>query len=149
MKARLYDELSFFGGAGGSLPAQRAYRAASGLPTSAKTVHWTVFFRKSMICSLLVRLPNINKKIKARHKDELLFLVEPGGVEPPSKNLFLPASPSAVSCLNFPYIPDKKQTDILGSSYFMTAARTSYCSHLPLNDALAKSRYSLVGRPPN
>jgi len=76
-------------------------------------------------------------------------MVEAGGVEPPSKNLFLSASPSADYCLKFPHITDKNQTVKFSSSYFMTATGTSRCSHLPLDDALPKSRYSLVGRPPN
>ena len=103
----------------------------------------------SSICSLLVRLPITQKQQRPTLKVSLYYLVEAGGVEPPSKNLFLSASPSADYCLSFPYITDKNQTVILGSSYFMTVAGTSHCSHLPLNDALPKPRYSLVGRPPN
>lgn len=76
-------------------------------------------------------------------------VVEPGGVEPPSKNLFLSASPSAEDCLNFPHKTDNNQTVILGSSNFMTIVGTDDCSRSPLIDALAKPRYSLFGRPPN
>ena len=36
----------------------RAYRLTSLVATSAKTVHRTVFFRKSKICSFLVRIPS-------------------------------------------------------------------------------------------
>ena len=67
-------------------------------------------------------------------------MVEPGGVEPPSKNPFLSASPSADSCLKFPNVTDKYQTVKSGSSYFMTTTGTNCCSRSPLNDALAKSR---------
>ena len=76
-------------------------------------------------------------------------MVEAGRVELPSKNLFLLASPSADYCFCFPHIADKNQTVILGSSYFMIIGGTTNYSRSPLNDALAKLRYSLVGRPPN
>ena len=76
-------------------------------------------------------------------------LVESGGIEPPSKNLFLSASPSADVCLSFPYMTDKNQTVIFGSPCIMTVGGTHGCSRSPLNDALTKPRYSLVGRPPN
>ena len=44
-KFDLSKQVKFFGWGIGIFPAQRAYRAASGLPTSAKTVRRTVFFR--------------------------------------------------------------------------------------------------------
>ena len=104
-----------------------------------------------MICTAL-RVPMIYQACgldKKRQVETCRFLVDPAGIEPASKNLFLSASPSADACLSFPHITDKNQTVIIGSSYFMTAAGTSHRSHLPLNDALPKPRCSLVERPPN
>ena len=74
-----------------------------------------------------------------------LPLVDPAGIEPASKNLFLSASPSADNCLCFPYMTDKYQTVILGSSCFMTIGGTPDCSRSPLNDALRKAAV-LFGR---
>jgi hypothetical protein len=55
------------------------------LPPSAKTVHRTVFFRKPLPFSLLVRIPFHYKKNKTIPKDGFVFLAESKGFEPSNR----------------------------------------------------------------
>ena len=57
----------------GGFPVQRTYRAASGFPTSAKTVHRTVFLRKFFDLLPPCSTPNHTKTTKTHHKGESLL----------------------------------------------------------------------------
>ena len=48
------------------------------LPPSAKTVHWTVFFRKPLAFSLLVRIPFYKKKNHHHKGSDFIFGGEQG-----------------------------------------------------------------------
>ena len=55
------------------------------LPPSAKTVHRTVFFRKPLPFSLLVRIPFHYKKTKPPQRMVLFFMAESKGFEPSNR----------------------------------------------------------------
>ena len=55
------------------------------LPPSAKTVHRTVFFRKPLAFSLLVRVPFHYKKTKPPKRMALFFMAESKGFEPSNR----------------------------------------------------------------
>ena len=101
------------------------------------------FLPKPKGFSLLVRLsPQKQKQKELTNKVSSFYLVEPGRVELPSKKRFLSASPSADTSLNFPHITVKCRTVILGSPLSVILSRAPQNSRSPLNDALAKPRYS-------
>ncbi|WP_294904198.1 hypothetical protein [uncultured Eubacterium sp.] len=64
------------------------------LPPSAKTVHRTVFFRKPLAFSLLVRIPFYYKKTKPPQRMALFFYGGEQGISP----RLLPLSPRFARC---------------------------------------------------
>ena len=98
-------QTEFFGPPGGILRRCRAFASLRSLPTSAKTVHRTVFFRT------LTRSPSHferNEKLRLRKNANGVFFGPPGGIRTPglwNRNpLRYPASPrAAVRCYCTPF----------------------------------------------
>ena len=67
------------------------------------------------------------------------FLVESGGVEPPSESPFTQTSPGAECCLKFPNQADSIQTALSGISLIQRRYGKSSRSRSPLVDALSEA----------